>query len=68
MSAHLPQINPGQRRILAAFVSEHPGLTRPELLEAADGVQMRLLITEGLSEVLYRSLVRRDGDGRYWPA
>lgn len=61
-------INPGQRRRLAAFVTEHPGLTRPELMAEADTVRMRMLITDGLTEVRHRSMVRLDDDGRYWPA
>ena len=69
MSTHRPlRLNPGQRTRLRNFVTEHPGLTRPELMAEAGGVLMRLLITDGLSEVRLRSLVRRDDDGRYWPA
>lgn len=62
------RINPGQRRMLAAFVQAHPGLTHPELMAEADTVRMRLLITDGLAEVHHRSMVRLDEDGRYWPA
>ncbi|MGW1063343.1 hypothetical protein ACWD4F_02300 [Streptomyces aureus] len=68
MSLTPSRINPGQRQRLREFVAAHPGLTRPELLAAADQVRMRLLITDGLTEVVHRSLVRKDGDGRFWPA
>ena len=67
MTTHRPRINPGQRTILRNFVTEHPGLTRPELMAKADTVRMRMLITDGLTEVRERSLIRRDDDGRYWP-
>lgn len=46
----------------------HPGLTHAELMASADRVPMRLLITDGLTEVVHRSLVRKDDDGRFWPA
>lgn len=68
MSTSPSLINPGQRTKLRNFVAEHPGLTRPELMAAADRVQMRMLITDGLTEVHNRSMVRQDDDGRYWPA
>ncbi|MEV7342904.1 hypothetical protein [Streptomyces sp. NPDC093544] len=69
MTVHRPlRINPGQRRQLREFVEAHPGLTRAELMATADRVRMRLLITDGLTEVWSRSMVRRDDDGRYWPA
>ncbi|MFG2373709.1 hypothetical protein ACGFY9_19820 [Streptomyces sp. NPDC048504] len=68
MSTSPSLINPGQRRRLRDFVAAHPGLTRPELMAAADRVQMRMLITDGLTEVVHRSMVQQDDDGRYWPA
>lgn len=68
MTTHRPRINPGQRTILREFVEAHPGLTHDELMATADRVRMRLLITDGLAEVRQRSLIRRDDDGRYWPA
>lgn len=68
MTTHRPRVNPGQRRILRDFVAAHPGLTRPELLAAADRVRMRMLITDGLTELVHRSMVRQDEGGRYWPA
>ncbi|MFJ8139201.1 hypothetical protein [Streptomyces sp. NPDC096013] len=46
--------------ILRDFVAAHPGLTRPELLAAADRVRTRMLITDGLTKVVHRSLVRQD--------
>ncbi|WP_030674882.1 hypothetical protein [Streptomyces cellulosae] len=62
------RINPGQRTMLREFVAAHPGLTRPELIAAADRVRMRMLIADGLTEVRDRSLARQDEAGRYWPA
>ncbi|WP_020133911.1 hypothetical protein [Streptomyces sp. 351MFTsu5.1] len=63
MNTHQPRINPGQRLILRDFAA-HRGLTRPELLAIAD----RMLITDSLTDVVHRSLVRRDDDGQYWPS
>lgn len=54
--------------MLREFVEAHPGLTHDELMATADRVRMRMLITDGLAEVRQRSLIRRDDDGRYWPA
>ncbi|MET7570795.1 hypothetical protein ABZT04_20195 [Streptomyces sp. NPDC005492] len=64
---HTPRINPGERRMLAEFVQAHPGLTRAELMAAADRVRLRMLLTDGLTEIHSRSMVHRDDDGRYWP-
>ncbi|WP_329297982.1 hypothetical protein OG410_04910 [Streptomyces sp. NBC_00659] len=68
MSLPPSRINPGQRQRLRKFVAVHPGLTHAELMASADRVPMRLLITDGLTEVVHRSLVRKDDDGRFWPA
>ncbi|MFG2729479.1 hypothetical protein [Streptomyces canus] len=68
MSPYQPRINPGQRHKLRAFVAAHPGLTQQELMAEAGTVPMRMLITDGLSEIRHRSMVRQDDDGRYWPA
>lgn len=52
---------------LTALVAEHPGRTIDEH-EAAARISDRLMIRTGLPVLVRRCTVRRDENGRLWPA